>query len=148
MNTKSCECFWTTQNYFESSNEKFQKSSFLDFEYGSGFASLFKNIKNDAFDIFYSNTIQLHWRLKFCGYCTWLADFKGLWNLKKSQIVDFLTLSLRILPIVDKIVMLSKEYLIGPKVDKTKSQKQQNLDLKDLHSYPGALPESIFSGFL
>ena len=98
--------------------------------------------------ILFSSTIKSHRLVKCYGHCWSLADFKGLWNLKKSQIVDFLTLSLRILPIVDKIVMLSKEYLIGPKVDKTKSQKQQNLDLKDLHSYPGALPESIFSGFL
>ena len=53
-----------TQNHFESSNQKFQKSSFLDFEYGSeygsGFARLLKNIKNGAFDVFYSKTIELH----------------------------------------------------------------------------------------
>ena len=40
------------------------KVAFLHFEYGSeygsGFARLLKNIKNGAFDIFYSNTIKLH----------------------------------------------------------------------------------------
>ena len=95
-NAKSLECFWTTQHYFESSNEKFQKSSFLHFEYGSeygsGFARLLKSIKNGAFDIFYSNTIELHWLMKFCGHCTWLADFRGLWNLKKSKNWRFLYL--------------------------------------------------------
>ena len=41
-------------------SKNFKNRNFLDFEYGSGFARLLKNIKNGAFDIFYSNTIKLH----------------------------------------------------------------------------------------
>ena len=55
VNAKDCDCFWMTQNRFESSNQKFQKSSSFDFESGYesgyGFASPLNIIKNDALDI-------------------------------------------------------------------------------------------------
>ena len=71
-----------TQTNFESIKQKFQKSLFFDFESGYesgyGFARLLSNIKNDTFHIFHSNIIKTHIFAKFFGYCTSLADFRGL----------------------------------------------------------------------
>ena len=56
---------------FETSMQKFQKSSFFDlesgYEYGYGIARPINNIKNGTFDIFHQNTIQMHILVKFCG---------------------------------------------------------------------------------
>ena len=52
MNEEVCDCCWRTQNHFECSNQKFQKSSFFDFESsyesGYGFARTINNMKNAA----------------------------------------------------------------------------------------------------
>ena len=71
-----------TQTNFESIKQKFQKSTFFDFESGYesgyGFARLLNNIKNGTFYIFYSNTIKRHRLVEFCGHYTSLADFRVL----------------------------------------------------------------------
>ena len=132
-NAKVFHCFSNKQINFESSKQKFQKSSFFDFESGYesgyGYARSINNIKNGTFDIFHPNTFKTHILVEFCGNWTSIADFRGLWNLKKSENCRFFDFFAQNPANCSQNNNVIKIIFIGPKTRKNYLAKKQYSNL-------------------